>query len=181
MHDPNPQELRRTILTHHLARLTWVAFIITFVIARSIALLRTDFHIMVGDTHLHHLNVGIILLAAMGGYLLFRRPGGHELRSAAVLYGVALGLTFDEFGMWLHLGGSYWQRGSFDAVIALLSLFGFLAFMPPLARMRAYHWTTGAMTLLLVVAFYIILFASAKTIGNRYGPWLQDIEETGPQ
>jgi hypothetical protein len=28
-----------------------------------------------------------------------------------------MALTFDEFGMWLHLGGSYWQRASFDAVV----------------------------------------------------------------
>jgi len=35
-----------------------------------------------------------------------------------LLYGLAMGLTFDEFGMWLNLGGSYWQRASFDAVFA---------------------------------------------------------------
>jgi hypothetical protein len=34
-----------------------------------------------------------------------------------------MALTFDEFGMWLHLGGSYWQRASFDAVIVLLGVF----------------------------------------------------------
>lgn len=41
-----------------------------------------------------------------------------------------MALTFDEFGMWLHLGGSYWQRASFDAVIVLLSIFGLIGFMP---------------------------------------------------
>jgi len=48
----------------------------------------------------------------------------------AVVYGFSMALTFDEFGMWLHLGGSYWQRASFDAVIVLLGLFGVLAFLP---------------------------------------------------
>ena len=42
--------------------------------------------------------------------------------------GVAMGLTFDEFGMWLHLGGSYWQRASVDAVIVVTALFGLVAF-----------------------------------------------------
>jgi hypothetical protein len=67
-----------------------------------------------------------------------RRVGIHAVqrircdkRSASVAalgYGVAMALTFDEFGMWLHLGGSYWQRASVDAVIivaAVLALIGF--------------------------------------------------------
>ena len=35
------------------------------------------------------------------------------------MYGVGLALTFDEFGLWFHLGGSYWQRASFDAVVVI--------------------------------------------------------------
>jgi len=53
----------------------------------------------------HHLNYGIFLLAAVGGYSVFRRPIGRAAEITALLYGVAMGLTFDEFGMWLHLGG----------------------------------------------------------------------------
>ncbi|HSP64473.1 MAG TPA: hypothetical protein VLQ90_15900, partial [Pyrinomonadaceae bacterium] len=83
--------------------------------------------------------------------------------------------------MWLHLGGSYWQRGSFDAVIVLLSLFGWIAFMPKVAQMRSHHWTVAGITLVLIGAFYFLLFTSAKTIGNRFGPRLQDIEASGPQ
>ena len=59
------------------------------------------------------------------------RPSDKLRKLCALLYGFGMALTFDEFGMWLHLGGSYWQRGIFDAVIVILSLFGFLAFMPP--------------------------------------------------
>jgi hypothetical protein len=33
-----------------------------------------------------------------------------------------MALTFDEFGMWLHLGGSYWQRASIDASIVVAAL-----------------------------------------------------------
>ena len=39
------------------------------------------------------------------------------MTQTAALMMLAMALTFDEFGMWLHLGGSYWQRASFDAVI----------------------------------------------------------------
>jgi len=41
------------------------------------------------------------------------------LTLAALVYGVGLALTFDEFGMWVHLGGPYWQRASFDAVVLI--------------------------------------------------------------
>ena len=73
----------------------------------------------VGGTHVHHLNYGIILLSAAGAFLIFARPAGRRLSAAAVFYGIGLALTFDEFGMWLHLGGPYWQRASFDAVIVI--------------------------------------------------------------
>ena len=48
---------------------------------------------------------------------MFRRPDGREAEIIALMYGIAMGLTFDEFGMWLHLRGSYWQRASVDAII----------------------------------------------------------------
>ena len=34
--------------------------------------------------------------------------------------------------MWLHLGGSYWQRASFDAVVVLLGILGLIGFTAPL-------------------------------------------------
>jgi len=83
--------------------------------------------------------------------------------------------------MWLHLGGSYWQRASFDAVIVLLSLFGVIAFAPSLARMRTHHWATAAVSALAVVIFYLMLFKSIKYVGRRVGPRLLDIEEAGPR
>ena len=84
-------------------------------------------------THVHHLNYGIFLLAAVGGYSVFRRPTGRTAEITALIYGVAMGLTFDEFGMWLHLGGSYWQRASVDAVIVVAALvwIGGLRAQPP--------------------------------------------------
>ena len=81
---------------------------------------------------MHHLNYGIFLLAAVAAYLLFARPAGRAARVAAWAYGIAIGLTFDEFGMWLHLGGSYWQRASVDAVIVVAGVLGVVAFAPSL-------------------------------------------------
>jgi thiol:disulfide interchange protein len=53
-----------------------------------------------------------------------------------VVYGIGMALTFDEFGMWVRLGGSYWQRASVDAVGVLAALFGLVACAPAIRRFR---------------------------------------------
>ncbi len=170
-----------------LARRVFLAFLFTFIAARVLVILimtrrLPNFFLHAGGTHVHHLNYGIFILSAVGAVLVFVTQPNDQLRKlCALLYGFGMALTFDEFGMWLHLGGSYWQRGSFDAVIVILSVFGWIAFLPKLERMRSHHWTVAALTALAVSAFYFLLFTSAKTIGTRFGPRLQDIEAAGPQ
>jgi hypothetical protein len=170
-----------------LARRVFLSFLLTFITARVLVILIMtrripDLFLHARGTHIHHLNYGIFILSAVGGLLVFVTPASNRLRKiCAILYGFGMALTFDEFGMWLHLGGSYWQRGSFDAVVVLLSIFGCIAFMPRRAQIRAHHWAGAALTALAVAVFYFLLFTSAHDIGARYGPWLQDIEEEGPQ
>ncbi|MGI9088210.1 MAG: hypothetical protein ACR2HH_10800 [Chthoniobacterales bacterium] len=170
-----------------LARRVFLAFLLTFVSARVMVILVMtrripNLFLHERGTHVHHLNYGIFLLSAVGAVLVFdTRPNDQLRKVCALLYGIGMALTFDEFGMWLHLGGSYCQRGSFDAVIVILSVFGWLAFLPKWERMRTHHWTVVAFTILAVVVFYSLLFSSAKSIGRRYGPRLQDIEAAGPQ
>jgi hypothetical protein len=171
----------------HLGRITFTSFLFTFIAARMVVILIMtrripDLFLHLGGTHVHHLNYGIFLLSAVGGLLVFdSRPSAGLRKLCALLYGLGMALTFDEFGMWLHLGGSYWQRASFDAVVVLLSLFGIIAFAPTLARMRSHHWATGAVTVVVVAGFYGFLLESVKQFGNRLAPRLHDIEETGPQ
>ena len=92
-----------------------------------------DLYLHLGGTHVHHLNYGIFLLSIVGAVLLFAPPApGRRLDVVAILYGVGLALTFDEFGMWLHLGGSYWQRASFDAITVLGGALALAAYTPQL-------------------------------------------------
>jgi len=140
-----------------------------------------DLFLHMGQTHVHHLNYGIFLLSIVTGLLLFFQVTERERWWCAVAYGFSLALTFDEFGMWLHLGGGYWQRASFDAVIVVASLFGMIAFAPPLQRMRSHHWITGGITLIATVVFYIMLFKSLDYVGNKVGPSLHQLESQGPQ
>lgn len=91
-----------------------------------------------------------------------------------------MALTFDEFGMWLHLGGSYWQRASFDAIMVLLSIFGLIAFMPMWQRFRVHHFATTAALLLAVTWFYLLLFKSLHHADDKLMPQLLEIEHGGP-
>ena len=169
----------------HLARVVFSVFLLTFIVSRLLVILIMeraipDFFLHLGGTHVHHLNYGIFLLATVGALLLFKDPGLTGRWWCAAAYGFGMALTFDEFGMWLHLGGGYWQRASYDGVIVVLSLFAIIAFAPPLARMRAHHWVTGLVLVAATALFYVMLFRSLDYADTKYGPKLQLLEQSGP-
>jgi len=170
----------------HLARIVFTTFLLTFIASRLLVILIMgrmipDLFLHMGQTHVHHLNYGIFLLCTVAGLLLFFQVSERERWWCAMAYGFSLALTFDEFGMWLHLGGGYWQRASFDGVIVVASLLGMIAFAPPLQRMRAHHWITGGITVVATVVFYVMLFNSLDYAGKKVGPRLERLEEQGPQ
>jgi hypothetical protein len=99
---PHTQEVARSILVSFLFTFITARVLVFLIVARRIP----DLYLHLGGTHIHHLNHGIFLLSAVGAYLLFAHPELRILRRVAILYGVGLALTFDEFGLWLHLGGS---------------------------------------------------------------------------
>jgi hypothetical protein len=172
--------------TRHLGRLTFMAFLLTFIASRTLVILimtrrLPDLFLHMGGTHVHHLNYGIFLLSAVAAVLLFARLNQKQRSFCALIYGVSMALTFDEFGMWLHLGGSYWQRASFDAVIVLLGVFGVLAFLPRWQRMRAHHFIAGGVLLAAVASFYLLLLESLKHANDKLMPRLKEIEERGPR
>lgn len=172
--------------TRRLARVVFATFLLTFIVSRVLVILIMakkipDLFLHLGETHVHHLNYGIFLLSVVGAVLLFVPLSETGRRWTAFAYGFGMALTFDEFGMWLHLGGSYWQRASFDAVIVMLSVFGMIAFAPKLTRMRSHHWATAAVTSLAVVGFYWLLFKSMTIARNKVGTKLHKIEQSGPQ
>lgn len=169
----------------YLARKVLVAFIVTFMSARTIVFLIMsrwipDLYLHLGGTHVHHLNYGILLLSAVGGYLLLRRPAGKSLERAAIFYGIGMALTFDEFGMWIRLGGSYWQRASWDAIIVLATGFALIAFAPSLKKFRPRHWLTGIALLLAGAIFFFMLVKSFHYAGQKLAPKIHQIESTAP-
>ncbi|MGH2957653.1 MAG: hypothetical protein ACRDL6_11740 [Solirubrobacterales bacterium] len=73
-----------------------------------------------GGLHIHHLVFGIVLMmvAGFGAYAVQPDTPWFEILAGA--FGVGMGLTLDEFALWLYLEDVYWAeegRRSVDAVI----------------------------------------------------------------
>ncbi len=179
IHPYEPVHHRAT--PNRLARRALFSFLLTFIISRATVFLIMsgtvpNMYFFLSGTHVHHLNYGIFLLAAVAGYAIFRRPIGRAADITALVYGIALGLTFDEFGMWLHLGGSYWQRASVDAVIVVAALIGLVGFLRSLERFEARHFRASICLGVVLVGFVIVLYWSGNHLGNLVGPALRDLE-----
>ncbi len=172
------ERLRRLSITHRRARHVLLAFLVTFVAARLFVLVMAEgwlpnVHMSWGETHVHHLSLGILLLAGVGAALLLLRVGEEGLRLAAVLYGVGLALTFDEFGMWLHLDDVYWQRASFDAVVVIAAFLGIVAAGPSLKRLRPRHWKAAVGLGLAVALFLALVLIPLWSAGRNFGTHLR--------
>ncbi len=112
--------------------LVLVAFLATFLAARLVAHtirsghgIRLVRNVRAGQTHIHHLVPGIILLLVAGylGVAIDR----SRLDIVAILFGIGAALTLDEFALWLHLRDVYWEREgrtSVDAVLITAAIFG---------------------------------------------------------
>jgi hypothetical protein len=73
-----------------------------------------------GGLHIHHLVFGIVAMMIAGFLGFALQPVDPWLEILAALFGIGMGLTLDEFALWLHLEDVYWAeegRSSVDAVI----------------------------------------------------------------
>jgi hypothetical protein len=73
-----------------------------------------------GGLHIHHLVFGIVMMMASGFVAFAVQPDSPWFEIAAGVFGIGMGLTLDEFALWLHLEDVYWSeegRSSVDAVV----------------------------------------------------------------
>jgi hypothetical protein len=166
---------------NRLARRALFSFILTFALSRVMVFLIMskevpNFYFFLHGTHVHHLNYGIFLLSSVCGYSVLRRPTGFAAEVTALLYGVAMGLTFDEFGMWLHLGGSYWQRASVDAVIIVAAFLALVGFARSIKKFERRHIRMFIFSVLLMIIFAVTVYSVGNKIGGEYGAALETLE-----
>ena len=101
-----------------------IAFVLTFAFTRlytRVARRRGWGSASSGGVHLHHMVIGVIMMAA-AGLLSFTQFNYHEIlyNVAAIFFGGGLALTLDEFAMIFHLRDVYWAeegRTSIDAIL----------------------------------------------------------------
>lgn len=76
--------------------------------------------------HVHHLVFGIVTMMAAGTAALATLGYSPWFEVFALIFGIGVGLTIDEFALWVHLDDVYWAeegRRSIDAtVIAVLCI-----------------------------------------------------------
>ena len=105
----------------------FAGFWVTYLVARVLIYIFPWLFSNLNGVHIHHFSYGIILLSLVGFYSLAFNPDGHKLYRTSFLFGIALALTYDEFGMWLKLTDDGVARFGYDA-IALISV-GFINFL----------------------------------------------------
>src|SRR5437764_3377067 len=108
---------RHLSLGRRIAVRTLAAFVLTFAVLRAVtAIIHFDLFphgpfrnlVTKSGLHIHHLFWGILLLMFVAFAALSTREPKWHLR-IAVLFGVALALTLDEFALWLRLADVYWE------------------------------------------------------------------------
>jgi hypothetical protein len=115
----------------------FVAILVTFLLTRTVTrLIRSGSgggaglgNVHIGGNHVHHQVFGILIVIGTGIVLISQTPRGAALDAAAAVFGAGVGLTVDEFALWLHLEDVYWAeqgRKSVDAIFCVLVITGAL-------------------------------------------------------
>jgi hypothetical protein len=115
----------------------FLAILFTFLLTRTVTrLIRSGNgrriglgNVKMAGNHVHHQVFGILLIIGTGIFLISATPRGAPLDVAAALFGMGVGLTVDEFALWLHLEDVYWAeqgRKSVDAIFCVLVITGAL-------------------------------------------------------
>jgi hypothetical protein len=115
-----------------------VHFLVLLAFVASFGFIRTSAHMIraqvswwpgnvetKGGTHVHHLVWGILLLLVFGYLGIALDPGSPWRELVAIFFGIGMGLTLDEFALWLNLEDVYWSqkgRQSIDAVVVAVCL-----------------------------------------------------------
>jgi hypothetical protein len=107
--------------------LIFLTFLATFIVSRAYIyitnhdILESIFsvdYITIANVHIHHFIWGILLIS-ISGFISLISTNPHLLRRLAIVYGIGLGLTFDEFAIWLKLDSNYFSRLSYDSIITI--------------------------------------------------------------
>ena len=131
--------------------------------------------------HVHHLVFGIVTMMAAGtlGFVTDGRSPFAEI--CALLFGVGVGLTIDEFALWVHLEDVYWAkegRSSIDATViaASLMLLVVLGASPVAIESGSTEaLLTSVLLAIFVFACVAICFAKGRVLHGTFGIFVAPI------
>jgi hypothetical protein len=106
--------------------------------------------------HVHHLVFGIVLMMLAGtiSFAGFAVSPIYEI--CAVAFGVGIGLTIDEFALWVYLDDVYWAKQGRSSIDATVIAVGFLGLV--LIGTRPFDIDTNS-TSDVVISILLILLA----------------------
>jgi hypothetical protein len=82
--------------------------------------------------------------------------------------------------MWIHLGGSYWQRASWDAVFVVAAALSLISYAPTFRQFSSQHWKIAIALFIMGVVFFLMLVESFQYMDKAITHRLLQIEINGP-
>jgi hypothetical protein len=160
----------------------FLAILVTFLVTRIVTrLIRSGSgagaglgNIRVAGNHVHHQVFGILIIIGTGIVLVSETPKGPALDAAAAIFGVGVGLTVDEFALWLHLEDVYWTsqgRKSVDAIFCVLVITGALVGGASFVTGRAgtAAWWSSIFVIAITLLLCVICVLKGKVVTGVIG------------
>src|ERR1700733_7787914 len=170
----------------------FVAILVTFLLTRTVTrLIRSGSgggaglgNVHIGGNHVHHQVFGILIVIGTGIVLISQTPRGAGLDAAAAVFGAGVGLTVDEFALWLHLEDVYWTdqgRKSVDAIFCVLVITGALIGGAQFAtgRIGTAAWWSSVAVIAVNLLLCVICLLKGKTVTGVTGIFISVVAIVG--
>lgn len=134
-----------------------------------------------GGVHVHHLVFGIVTMMVAGTLGFVADGRSPFLEICALGFGIGVGLTIDEFALWVHLDDVYWARegrSSIDATViaATLMLLIVLGVSPVAIESGSTDALLSSIVVLVVaIACVAISFAKGRVLHGMIGIFISPL------
>lgn len=131
--------------------------------------------------HLHHLVFGIVTMMVAGTFGFVADARTPLIEIAALFFGIGVGLTIDEFALWVHLEDVYWERegrSSIDATViaASVMLLVVVGASPVAIESGSFEAVVGSIVgTLLAFSFVAVCFLKGRVLHGTIGIFLVPI------
>ena len=128
-----------------------------------------------GGLHVHHHVFGIVIMMVAGVVSFALSDVGFSYDVCALAFGIGMGLTIDEFALWLHLDDVYWSeegRSSIDATLIAVAIMGLILLGGTpynVSAEDAWGLVFAAVAFLVWAALVLVCFAKQRFVHGLAG------------